>query len=305
MATYQLVHYNPAGTGTTAPMARVERGLSATGPWTVIGQMPLINDLPGPNGPEGYFYDNTAPFDTPVWYRIVEILPNGNDSNTSVLGSFTLAGSGNVVISDPLRPWADLEFAFCQSRQEILSAACAVDGPELIWARFGDRLRASDAGLFPVLDAERPADVYARRKDHSGTGTFLTRTLAAIDAVDDLFTAGGPLYLRAPAEYGRTDFTFQPGDLAEAFLSETIDQRKPVRLWNFPYVVVDLPLGPQQGTACANWCAVKATFPTFADLTATGHTWGAIATGETVCPGTTGDGYGFGPYGDGPYGDGG
>lgn len=306
MPTYNIVHAAITSGATADYTANVYRGLSATGPWTRIGTMDLINGPTDPSPPEGYFYDNTAPFGVQVWYRVRQVnATTGVEANSTVLGPYTLADPGTVVISDPLRPWADLEFAFCDSPSGLLSAACTPTGPELLWARFGDRLRASDAGLFPVLDAERPADVYARRKDHSGTGSFLTKSLEAVDAVDDLFTAGGPLYLRAPAVYGRTDFAFQPGDLAEVFLTDRIDQRFPVRAWSFPYVVIDTPLGRQQGTACANWCAVKATYPTFADLTATGHTWGAIATGETVCPGTTGDGYGFGPYGDGPYGDGG
>lgn len=304
MATYLVVHVN-FGVGAPFYVASVERGLSATGPWVPVGQVALINDDPSPDGGDGYFYDNTVAFDTPVWYRFTQLDEAGTPGASTIVGPLTLASGGSIVISDPARPWADIEFQLCETTQGVIAAGCAPSGPELVWSRFGNRDRVADAGLFPVLDAERPADIYARRKDHSGTGTFLTKTLAAIDRVYDLFTAGGPLYLRAPAAYGRTDFAFQPGDLSEAFLTELIDQRLPFRLWSFPYVVVDLPLGPQQGTSCANWCAVAETYPTFADLTATGHTWGAIATGETVCPGTTGDGYGFGPYGDGPYGDGG
>ena len=193
-------------------------------------------------------------------------------------------GSGNVVLSDPLRPWADVEFSFCDTPQGLIAAACTPTGPEFIWTRFGSRIRQADAGLFNILDAERPADVYARRKDHQGTGSFLTKTLDAIDRIYDLFTAGGPLYLRAPAEYGRTDFYLQPGDLPEDYLGELIDQRKPYRIWTFPYTVVDGPVGPQQGTDCANWCAVEDTFATFAALTATGDTWRDVADGSTVCP---------------------
>jgi len=271
VATSQVVHV-VFGLATGETSATVERGLSATGPWVPIGTVGLVSD-------EGYFYDNTAPFDVPVWYRATRT------SGPIVLpGPLTLVGDGAVVLSDPLRPWADIEFRFCETTQDIISLVCSFTGPELVWARFGDRVRASDAGLFPILDAERPADVYARRKDHEGSGLILTRSLAAIDRMTDLFTVGGPLFLRAPAAYGRTDFHIQPGELTEAFLGDRIDQRKPVRLWSFPYVVVDGPLGPQQGTECANWCALSAAFPTYATLTATGDTWGEIAAGTTVCP---------------------
>jgi hypothetical protein len=304
MTTYNVVHAVFA-TGSDLLTATVERGTSVTGPWTLIGQMSLSGDAAPPVVDEGYYYDNTAPFDTAVWYRVSRYLATGALDAQVIVGPLTLTGNGNVVLSDPLRPWADLEFSFCETPQQATAALCDPTGPDRVWTRFGDRNRAVDAGLFNVLDAEHPADVYARRKDHSGTGRFLTKSLAAVDAVYDLFTAGGPLYLRAPAAYGRTDFALQPGDLGETFLTDRIDQRLPLRTWNFPYVVVDAPLGPQQGPDCANWCAVKTAFPTFADLTVTGDTWRDVASGATLCPEGVEDGFGLGPYGGGPYGDGG
>lgn len=262
-------------------LVRVERATSATGPWTVVGQASIVDGY-------GFFYDNTAPFDTPVWYRFTYIFSDGSAGDPGGggmdVGPLTLVGTGAVVLSDPMRPWADLEFQFCSSTQMVTDALCSPEGPALVWVRFGDRVRDSDAGLFSILDAEHPADIHARRKDHTGALAFFSRTLAAIQSAKDLFTAGGPLFLRAPAEYGDTDFFLQPGSLLESYLSERIDQRKPFRRWSVPYVVVDRPLGPQQGTACANWCAVEAAFPTFADLTATGDTWADVATGTTVCP---------------------
>lgn len=278
MATFLLVPVSvPFPVVPPVLSAFVERGLSATGPWVRIGQAATVAG-------SGFFYDNTVPFDTPVWYRFVYGDPGSEIISPTIVGPLTLVGTGAVVLSDPLRPWADLEFQFCATPQLAFSAICSFNGPDLVWTRFGDRIRDSDAGLFPILDAERPADVFARRKDHAGSIEFLTRSLTAIQSVYELFTVGGPLYLRAPDAYGATDFTIQPGPLTEAFLSPTVDQRKPWRLWTAPYVVVDQPLGPQQGTDCANWCAVEAAFPTFADLTATGDTWGDVASGTTVCP---------------------
>lgn len=276
MATYNLVHVTVP---TSVPIVSyIERSTTATGPWTRIGQTYLA-------GGEGYYYDNTAPIGTPVWYRAVYLDTLGQEVIApGTVGPLTLAGTGTVILSDPLRPWADLEFGFCAAPQSLTSIACNPASPDLVWTRFGDRDRLADAGLFAILDAERPADVYARRKDHNGAGQFLTRSLAAIRQVYELFTVGGPLFLRAPAAYGDADFYLQPGDLSEAFIGETVDQRFPVRLWSFPYAVVDGPLGPQQGTDCANWCAVESTFPTFAALTATGDTFGEIAAGTTVCP---------------------
>lgn len=283
MATYLTVPVVSISTAPAVEFAYVERATSVTGPWTRIGQVALNASNAGTHG---YFYDNTVPFDTPVWYQFFYVDPlTGSEVLLELpTGPLTLASSGFVVLSDPLRPWADLEFGFCATPQNLAAAACAPQAPDFIWTRFGNRTSRSDAGLFDILDAERPADIYARRKNHEGAFLFLTRTLAAMNQVYDLFTVGGPLYLRAPAEYGDFDFALQPGDLARNYLTDAIDQRRPFRLWSAPYVVVDLPLGPQQGIDCATWCDVEAAFPTFADMTAAGGTWGDIATGVTVCP---------------------
>lgn len=159
-------------------------------------------------------------------------------------------------------------------------------GDTLAWVGYRDKVRAMDAGLFPVLDRERPVDVYARRKDIVTSCLFLTRSLPAINSVYDLYTPGGPLLFQTPTvygmdkPYGQTDRYFQPGDLNEAYISQ--DQRKPVRLWSVPLTAVDLPVGLPQGTDDANWCAIEDKYPTYADLTATGLTWGQIAAGGAV-----------------------
>lgn len=277
MATHQVVHVDYGFHGSDVYKATIDRGLSASGPWTPIGETFLT-------GNEGYFYDNTMPFDTPVWYRFHSFSITEVAGPDYVDGPFTLVSNGSVVLSDPLRPWADIEFGFCATPQNLAAAACSSNAPDFIWSRFGDRTSRADVGLFDILNAERPADVYARRKNHEGGIVFVTRTLAAIASVYDLFTAGGPLYLRAPAVYGDFDFTIQPGDLQRSYLTESVDQRHPFRLWTAPYTVVDLPLGPQQGIACATWCAVNDAFPTYADMTTAGGTWADLATGATVCP---------------------
>ncbi|MEU7074742.1 hypothetical protein AB0B30_32455 [Streptomyces narbonensis] len=276
MATFQVVHMD-IGPAPGIFTAFIERALSTTGPWTRLGSIGLIDG-------EGYFYDNTAPYDVPVWYRVVLVIGGLESPRPELTGPLTLVGAGTVVLSDPNRPWADIEFGFCANAEQLSAAACNPTGPEFIWARFDPRLRRHDAGLFDRLDSETPADIYARRKDWESGARFITKTLAAIDQVYELFTVGGPLYLRAPTAYGIKDVYIQPRELLEEPLSETIDQRFPHRVWTFPYTVVDPVLAVQQGTDCANWCAVQNAFPTFADLTATGDTWADVATGVTVCP---------------------
>ncbi|MZE53823.1 hypothetical protein GTY86_35530 [Streptomyces sp. SID5770] len=278
MATYITVPVQiPAGLVPDPLLAYVERGTSATGPWTRLGQAPLTAG-------RGYFYDNTAPLDTPVWYRYVYPQLGAEYVSPTVSGPLELESAGTVILSDPNRPWADIEFAFCGSAEALAAAVCGPAGAEFIWTRFDEEVRRADAGLFDRLDAETPADVYGRRKSYDSGARFLTKSLAAATRVYELFTVGGPLFLRAPAAYGVSDVYVQPGDLAKSHLTDRVDQRFPHRLWAFPYTVVDPVHAIQQGTVCANWCALTEAYPTFADLTATGDTWAAVATGVTVCP---------------------
>lgn len=164
--------------------------------------------------------------------------------------------------------------------------ALPVPTDDLVWVGYRDKVRAMDAGLFPVLDRHRPVDVFARRKDIVTSCLFLSRTLASLKDVYDLYTVGGPLLFQLPAIYGMDhpygihDRYFQPGDLVESYISQ--DQRKPVRLWSAPLTAVDQPVGLPQGTDTANWCVIEEKYPTYADLTATGLTWGQIAEGDAA-----------------------
>jgi hypothetical protein len=183
-----------------------------------------------------------------------------------------------------------------------LFAASTID---IAWVGFQNKTRAADAGLFPVLDDERPSDVFARRKDITTGLMFLSRSLGAITGIYELFTAGGPLLVQVPAEYGmnapygQRDRYYQPDDLVEGYLS--IDQRKTYRLWTVPATSVDAPIGEPQGTDTANWCALADTYATMGAYASSGYTWAQAATGQastTNLPGL----YGSGPYGSGPYG---
>lgn len=216
-----------------------------------------------------------------------------------------LAAAGNVGVRS-LRGTANTNvspvFTFDDFTYVDPSAAITDD---LAWVGFRDKTRDADAGLFPILDKERPADVFARRKDIETSLLFLSRTREAITRVYELFTAGGPLLVQVPAvyamdsPYGQSDRYYQPATLTEQYLSG--DQRKPPRLWSVPATAVDPPVGQPQGTDTANWCALSDTYPTYADFTAAGFSWGQVAAGAASAPPTSGT-YGGGLYGDGFYG---
>lgn len=259
-----------ASPGTNTSMT-VERSLvSATeGFITIAEHVPLLGEI-------GVYVDSTAPIGVNIWYRITGEQTLGVINLTAFIEPFP-----SVWLKDPGRPWADLYFDFCDTTSGH-ATGCGDPDPEFVWGGIGSLTMDPDAGLFPVLNSETPADVWARRKYASGSITFLTRTLDAIDRVYDLFTAGGPLLMQLPDAYGWHDHFIQPGPLQMAYGSR--DQRIPLRTWTAPFEVVDRPLGPSQGTACANWCAVEAQFPTYGDFDATPGTFLDLLQGEILCP---------------------
>lgn len=272
--------------------ATVGRRVGLTGPYVVIATVDLLSQV-------GSYVDTLAPFDVDLYYQWTGS-PGGTQINQ---GPFHETSTGGVSLRDPLRPWANLDLSFCTTMTQAMAEMCGPIAPDLIWVGLGDKTYRADANLADIYGARVPADIYGVRKRLDGSMRILSKTLAAKDAVETFFAAGGPVAIHLPAIYGFPDAVVQPGDVTEGYLS--IDQRRPIRLWEAPFTIVDQPIGPVQGTDCANWCAVRDTFATFAALTATGYTWGQVASGVAVCPSGVEDGFGIGPFGDGPFGDGG
>jgi len=218
-----------------------------------------------------YVYDFEAPLDTAITYES----QSRPDNVVQTAGPITISSNGFVWFKDPTRPWADIRVDLC-SQPDL---ACSDPTDPIALINLGPKTRAGDFTVPGILNAERPADIFARRKDITTSVTFASRTLAAIDDIYTLFTAGGPIFLQMPAAYGWPDKYFQPGDLVETPIGQ--DRRRPWRLWEVPLIAVDQP-SPNalpQGTTCANWCLVEDTFPTFADLTALATPWSNLLDG--------------------------
>lgn len=260
------LHVDYVATAGTQLTADLYRGLSATGPWEFIRSLDLL-------GQEAYTVDNTMPLDTPVWYRTVA--DTGDEFIDGPETITTVGGAG--WIRDPGRPWADLELTVCEQPDPFCDPADA-----LSWVGFEDFASPTDASLTEILDSEKPADVWARRK-HLVTGIrFLSRTLDMMRRVYELFTAGGPLFLQLPPEYGWDDDFFQTtADVNREYISR--DQSRPWRRWTAPIRTSERPQGPIQGAICSNWCDVNSAFATYADFTAAAGDWGDVAEGTVQC----------------------
>lgn len=225
------------------------------------------------------WWDVTAPLGVDLYYEFISNL----GSSTGILGPITFPEEGLIWLSDPLRPWADIAMDTCPPGTASHRPGCGDPDPAFVWGGFtGSQDWETDATLLSVLNSETPADIFARRKYATGSFRFFSRTLEAIEWVYELFTAGGVLMLRVPPVYGQRDIFIQPGTPQMTYVSR--DQRRPERIWDVPYTVVDRPIGPVQGTNCNNWCEVEEQFATFADLTASPGNWADLMGGIVLCP---------------------
>jgi hypothetical protein len=225
---------------------------------------------------QGVYYDTTAPLDVPLTYQVT-----ANDGTFSQC-SGSIDSGGLVWFKDPARPWANFSADLCVEPTTIGDPDCVAPVGTISLIRFGEEERAADATLFPILNTEFPIDVFGRRKGVTTSVQFASRTCEAIDQVYTLFTAGGPIFIQAPAAYCWPDRYLQPGDLKMTYISP--DQRKPWRMWEVPLTeLAPVFVNSAQGTVCANWCGIEENYATFADLTATGLSWLEIAQGDALC----------------------
>lgn len=288
-----FVDFSPvAGTHTTATVVRIlPDGTETFVQGATQDELLLL-------GEQGYLWDTAAPLDVAVTYRATS-----DTGDTMTAGPVTVPSNGFVWFKDPNRPWANVRVDLCIDPTPQQCGAELVDDVALV--AFGPEARAADAGLFPILNRELPVDVFARRKGVVTSARFVSRTLEAVDKIYVLFTAGGPLFIQAPAVYGWPDRYVQPGDLGMDRISP--DQRRPWRLWEVPLTVIDQPVGLPQGVIDATWCDLEEDYATWADFNAAnpGATWGDVVSGETTGGATPppADGYGGGGFGEGPYGD--
>lgn len=295
-----VIRLDWTGFGTPTQFETVERSDDGGTTWTAVRGSPVsmvgadigINTLW-----TGYLVDTAAPLNTLLTYRAVT-----NGTGPTATATTTLASDGSW-LKDPGRPWAVIHLLPCLPLTPIPGCTPALTEPavSLVGAGLSDEEYAADTTLSRILNAPRPADVYALRKDVATAWRVITHTLAALNTLRDFYSPGGPIFLQLDPAYGWPDRYYQPLDVVVSRLSR--DLTRPWRFWDVPLVAVDAPAGPAQGTAEANWCIIDATYATYGDLAATGLTWGDVMEGDAAP--LPAEGYGAGLYGDGPYGDGG
>ena len=262
-----LLHVDYIASAGTQTSADLYRGLSATGPWEFLRTLPLL-------GQEAYSTDNTAPLGVDVWYRTV-----ANDGTEFIDGpeQLTVSADGDGWLKDPGRPWADIPLTFCEAPEGFCNP------PDyLSWVGFTALGHPTDASVFEVLDDEKATSVYARRKKYTGELNVFSNTLAMKTRMEELITAGGPLFLQLPPLYGWEDDHLQT---TSPFVPQYIakDQSRPWRRWTATFRSVRRSAGAIQGDSCANWCVVNDAFANYTAFTAAAGDWGDVADGSLQC----------------------
>lgn len=294
--TFAHVLLSLSFTATASATATVERSADGGVTWTAVRGSPLTLIGPAPSAGDrlAYVYDTEAPLNTALLYRA-----------TSNLGVVISTGPVAVTIADgiswlkdPARPWANVRISLCA--KTVPEAACTPVPAEpavfIVENGLGSETYAADAGLFPVLNRARPADVYARRKDAVTSWQVVSSTLTAMNTLNTFYAAGGPVFLQLDPDYGWPDRYYQPGDVDVARVSKILS--RPMRLWSVPLTVIDSFPGAGQGVFEETWCLVDAQYGTYQQQTNTGLTWGQVVSGAAAPAPLTG--YGSGIYGGPP-----
>lgn len=227
---------------------------------------------------------NTLPIS--MSYDAIRVLDLSTYTLTSGTANVTAAPHGWV--RDPLDPGNSVRLDNCASH----TFDC-LDSNQMVFFRgFGDESYRSTTGVFEVNNSELPVTVAQTRKAPTTTLRFASVTLADITRIRDLFRSGRNLSLYLPLDYGwgldsYGAQMFTAGDLTASRLN-TVDMRKPYRLWSAEIANADLDDDLPHGTFGGNGIPIPGA--TFGDMKATGKTFGQLkATGNTFLDFAQGD----------------
>ena len=238
----------------------------------------------GVSGATATFWDNEAPFDTNIFYRVKSAC--GETVLTS--NTISLTSSGMGWIRDPADPTNNFTFDFSGSYDDC------VDQDLVVFSGFDDIEYANASGIFDIVDAARPNTVAQTRKNHA-SGFFLTSfSLDDILTLEDIFAPGTILLLSIPVAlpYGWAQRTFGSdyitiGDIVQSFIGR--DQRVTARIWSIPYRLSPPSADTDEGGTGGNGIgggsatyddlATSVLGATYNSLTAAATTYDAVAAG--------------------------
>lgn len=230
------------------------------------------------------FYDNEAPFDTPVFY---ELTSNCSTTVEATSNTVTLNSNGDGWIRDPLEPSLNVRIDFSGDLFDF----CAEDIDQVVFGGFDRRQFENSSGIFDIIGAQRVQTVAQVRKRYGTTMILVTKTFNDLDAVENILASGRPLLLSLPVVYdfGRpfgTDW-IAVFDVDQSVIG--VDGRVTARTWTLPfrlaYPLRDTSEGGQGGNGIGGGDATYAVLAasalglTYAVTAASGETYQQVAQG--------------------------
>jgi hypothetical protein len=212
------------------------------------------------------FWDNEVPLNTNVYYVVC------------AQGTILISNTINIVsttgwLRDPLSPNLDL----CVSLDTSPNQPCPTDNAVTLSA-FDANAYASRSGIFPILNAARPAVTTMMRRDLTSALSLITRQAADATHVHDILMSGRVLLLQLPSiDYGWGSYgsDYIAADNVTASRPDRADMRMPGRTWSVPFAVANMPAGP---TNLVGGNAVPPPNATWGSLAASGMSWLVVST---------------------------
>lgn len=177
------------------------------------------------------------------WRRLLVGDPCAPCSPVTVqTAELTMASGGVFAFGDPVRPCNDLRVPLCFT-QPTGDPAC-VPGSGVFFASMDAEERESNDLVLSPTNAELPIAMTRDMRGISSILTLVTRTFTDRDNLIKLVKPGGPVLLRAPANYGVID-QYMVGRLSTR--RGLSDHKYPVRVNDYSYVQTRRSAGPSLG----------------------------------------------------------
>lgn len=239
----------------------------------------------------GIFFDTEVPFDVPVYYitegldapcipdpdPCVPCTPTTADTS---LDPVTIESDGQFWLRDPVRPCHDRAVPLCftpaNNAAESDGTFC-IPASGIFFASMGTEAYEPNTLTLNPTNARRPLAMSRQRRDVSSVLTLVTRTFDDRDALLALTEPGSPLYFAGPAAYGIPRRWMDVGTVS--FERGLSDHKYQVRVADLPFVAVDRPAGPTQGTCGSQVSDLCDIYATWDDMAAAGLTWDDLIRG--------------------------
>lgn len=228
------------------------------------------------------FWDNEAPFDVNVSYRVYTAC--GTLALTS--NTVNLDSEDTGWLRDPSNPSRNVRINL-----EGFYDEC-VDEDVIVFSGLGERTYENASGIFDVINDRRPVTVSQIRKNYGSTLFLTSFSLDDVDSLEDTFDPGTVLLLSLPVIYGFGHRTYGSDYVTFFDVSEDVlgvDQRVTARVWNAPFRLSYSPPdassdgtggnGIGGGDATYDILAASALGTTYNSLTASGETYLQVAQG--------------------------